>query len=340
MVGINTAERVSTNFLDQRISEKYGSTCAGSDHWVKSQSVAADGQERGAERTDLHALVCSEQFHAQLVRRKPLATLVADDVVRGPLRREDVLAVHDVHPEPLERAVQRLGRHRVPPPPLPRAQRRARLRCAPREDDLRRERDQLLHEVVRAQMAPQQVVRAPGGIRALDEDRGQGVRDLGRGRAPDGGVLGLDGDAVGLDVAEEDELVLRGVVADEEARAVVLAHVVVPVADGHGPDGDVGEDGVVFAVRVEAAMGDLSWQTRGRENAHAWYTNRKESLFSSYVANLGHTLPEKTVSRSLRVWGDPYIRFLSPPSVPAAMTRLPIWSRWACVRRKDLQNRV
>ncbi len=72
--------------------------------------------------------------------------------------------------------------------------------------DFRRERDELVHEVLWAKVSIELLERAALGPRALDEERGEGMRYEGRGGAPYVDGLWARGEAVGRDVAEEEEL--------------------------------------------------------------------------------------------------------------------------------------
>lgn len=101
-------------------------------------------------------------------------------------------------------------------------------------------------------MAPQHVVRTPCLVGTFDEDGRQNMRYLWCCCAPDGDVLRLDGDTVRLDITEEDELMFCGVVSNEKARTVVLARVIIPVADGQDANGDIGKDDVVISICMKA----------------------------------------------------------------------------------------
>ena len=171
-----------------------------------------------------------------------------------PLRAEMLLAVHDVHPETGERAVQRFSGDRVPLSFLFRTRfattvGRWGLAC---ENDLGRERDHLLYDVFRTEVAVQNLVRPTGGVGALDEHGREVVWDLGRRCPPDGDVFWFHSHAVGLDVAEKDEFMLGRDVFDEEARALVEPRVVLAVTDRHAAHRDVGEYRLVFPIGVEA----------------------------------------------------------------------------------------
>ena len=208
------------------------------------------------EHTNLHALVCRQQLHTQLVRRKHLSTLIPNDLAYRTLRAKVLLAVHDVHPQARQHAMQRLREKRVSFWLLawtPRRGRgRARLAC---NHDLSRERDHLLHEVFRREMPPQHLVRSPGGVRALDEHDREVMRDLGRRRPPNGHVPRFDSDAVRLDVPEKDEFVLGGEVFDEEARTLVGTEIILAMTDRHTAYPDVREYRLVFSVGVKADVG-------------------------------------------------------------------------------------
>lgn len=78
------------------------------------------------------------------------------------------------------------------------------------------------------------------------------MRDLGCRCLPDGDVPWIDGDAVRLDVAKEDEFVLGRYVFDEEARAFVEPQLVLAMTDLHGAHRDVGEYRLVFTIGVES----------------------------------------------------------------------------------------
>ena len=182
-----------------------------------------------------------------------------------------VLAMYDIDTQAGERSRrrrrQRVFRQLPPTLPLPppalllgRRRRRRRViygaRCrrkTPHGSDLRRERDELVHEVRRAEVPIELLVRAAVGPGALDEERGEGVRDERRGGAPDGdGLWAVRGEAVGRDVAEEEELLAGRVVPHEEGRGLVVAQrVVLAVQDGHRAHGHAGaEDGLVGRVEV------------------------------------------------------------------------------------------
>ena len=187
------------------------------------------------------------------MRREHLPTLIPNDMVYRPLRAELLFAVHDVDPETGERAVQHFSGERVPFWFLPRTRgsRFATLGLAC-ENDLGRERDHLFHEMLRAEVAPQSLVRPTGGIGALDEHGREVVWDLGRRCPPDSDVFWFDGHAVGLDVAKKDEFVLGRDVLDEEARALVEPRVVLAVTDRHAAHRDVGKYRLVFTIGAEA----------------------------------------------------------------------------------------
>ena len=215
-------------------------------------------------RTNLHALVGRQQLQAKPVRCEPLPTLLRNDLADRALRTKVLLAVHNVHPEPRQRAPQRLGRERLPLLFLARAHRRAGFPMPlamqrPREHDLGRERDQLLHEVVRREVSPQRLVGPSGSVRALDEHGREGVRDLGRRRAPDGPVPRFGGNAVRLDVPKKEKFALGGDVLEEEARALVHPRRILAMAKRHAAHGHVGKDGLVFPIGVEAASTRQGW---------------------------------------------------------------------------------
>ena len=172
--------------------------------------------------------------------------------------------MYDIDTQTGERSRRRVFRQLPPTLPLPPAalllgrRRRRRViygaRCRKTHgSDLRRERDELVHEVRRAEVPVELLVRAAVGPGALDEERGEGVRDERRGGAPDGdGLWGVRGEAVGRDVAEEEELLAGRVVPHEERRGLVVAQrVVLAVQDGHRAHGHAGgEDGLVGRVEV------------------------------------------------------------------------------------------
>lgn len=106
--------------------------------------------------------------------------------------------------------------------------------------------------MIRAEVAPQNLVRPTGEIGTLDKHGREVVRDLGGRRPPDGDVPGIDGHAVGLDVTKEDEFMLGGYVFDEEARALVGPQLVLAMTDRHATHGDVGEYRLVFTISVES----------------------------------------------------------------------------------------
>ena len=182
-----------------------------------------------------------------------------------------LLEVHNINAQPCER-LRRGGvlRRSVPTAHLPPLGTRLRLRfivggfagvralrgwcgggivIAAEGDDLVREDRELMREVLGAEMAVEQLVRPAGRPGAFYEDGGERGGYLGRGGAPDGDVLRLGSEAVRGDVAEEEELLARGVVPDEEGRGLVVAQrVVLAVQDGHRPDGNVWEDRPVVLV--------------------------------------------------------------------------------------------
>ena len=120
--------------------------------------------------------------------------------------------------------------------------------------DLRCERDELVDEVLGAEVSVKLLVRAAGRPGALDEEHGEGVWDEGRCGTPDGDRLRcVHGEAVGGDVAEEEELLARGIVPHEERRGLVVAdRVVLPVQERHRAHGhNVAEDGLVGVVELQ-----------------------------------------------------------------------------------------
>ena len=94
---------------------------------------------------------------------------------------------------------------------------------APDTRDFVREDGELVHEVLGAEVAVEQVVRPAGRPRTFYEDGGERGGYLGRCGAPDGDGLRLGREAVRGDVAEEEELLAGGVVPDEEGRGLVVA---------------------------------------------------------------------------------------------------------------------
>lgn len=116
-------------------------------------------------------------------------------------------------------------------------------------DNFGREDRELMREVLGAEMAVEQLVRPAGRPGTFYEDGGERGGYLGRRGAPDGDVLRLGSEAVRGDVAEEEELLARGVVPDEEGRGLVVAQrVVLAVQHGHRPDRNVREDRPVVLV--------------------------------------------------------------------------------------------
>jgi len=160
------------------------------------------------------------------------------------------LAMHDVHTQATEwwrRRRRRVSRS-IPPAFLPLGNRRHLVSCGrvvvivvvaaataglgggrTRGHDLFREDGELVDEVLGAEVAVEQLVRPAGRPRTLYEEGGERGGYLGCCGAPDGDVLrfGFGGraadEAVGGDVAEEEEFLARGVVPDEEGRGLVVA---------------------------------------------------------------------------------------------------------------------
>ena len=243
--------------------------------WHDSRSgTPQNGHKPGGEtrtrrqRTNLHALVRRQQLQTELVRCKALPTLFSNDMVYRPLGVEMLLAVHDVHSQPRQRAVERLRGERLPFLFLARtlsvAAGFAPLGRLAHEDDLGRERDHLLYEVIWGEVAPQLRVGSPGGIRALDEHGREVVWDLGRCCPPDGDVPRFDGDAVRLDVAKKEEFVLGGDVFDEEAGAFVRPVVVLAMTDRHSADRDIGKYRLVFTIDMQTGRRGHRWAQTDR----------------------------------------------------------------------------
>ena len=112
--------------------------------------------------------------------------------------------------------------------------------------------------MLRAEVTVKLLVRAARRPGALDKERGEGMRDEGRCGTPDGDRLGcVHGEAVGGDVAEEEELLARGIVSNEERRGLVVAdRIVLPVQDWHRAYGyAVAEDGLVSVVELQPFEG-------------------------------------------------------------------------------------
>lgn len=89
--------------------------------------------------------------------RKHLPTLIPNHIANRPLRAEMLLfAMHDVHPETGEHAVERFRGDRVLFLFLSWTRRTCfyPLRGPARENDLGRERDHLLYDVLRTEVAP------------------------------------------------------------------------------------------------------------------------------------------------------------------------------------------
>lgn len=84
------------------------------------------------------------------------------------------------------------------------------------------------------------------------------MRDHRRRGAPDVARARLQGDAVGLDVAEEEELPPCWVVAHEERGGLVHAGLAdaLAVLQRHHADGHVGEDGAVGRGERESGGGE------------------------------------------------------------------------------------
>ena len=121
--------------------------------------------------------------------------------------------------------------------------------------DLCREGGELVDEMLGAEVAVELLVRPAGRPGALYEDGGERGGYLGRCRAPDGNRLRAGGEAVGGDVAEEEEFLARGVVPDEEGGGLVVAErVVLPVQHGHRLDRHVGESRPVSCVELESVF--------------------------------------------------------------------------------------
>ncbi len=72
--------------------------------------------------------------------------------------------------------------------------------------DLHHERDEPFHEVLWAKVSIELLDQAALGPRAPNEECGKGMRDEGRGGTPYVDGLWARGEAVGHDVAEEEEL--------------------------------------------------------------------------------------------------------------------------------------
>ena len=107
-----------------------------------------------------------------------------------------------------------------------------------------------------AEVAVEQLVRPAGRPGTLYEDGGERGGYLGRRRAPDDDVLRFGGgahEAVGRDVAEEEEFLVRAVVTDEEGRGFVVAQrVVLAVQHRHRLDRNVRKDRSVPLVELQS----------------------------------------------------------------------------------------
>lgn len=89
--------------------------------------------------------------------------------------------------------------------------------------DLRRERGELVDEVLGAEVAVELLVWPAGRPGTFYEDGRERAGYFGRCCAPDGDRLRVGREAVRGDVAEEEEFLAGGVVPDEEGRGLVVA---------------------------------------------------------------------------------------------------------------------
>ncbi len=183
----------------------------------------------GRTHTDRHALLGTQHFCAEAPGPYQGLHLVPDDMTYRPaiLLLQIVLAMRDVNAQPAERLQGCVGGF-VPTAFLPLGERlvgfaAAATASAPDTRDFVREDGELVHEVLGAEVAVEQVVRPAGRPRTFYEDGGERGGYLGRCGAPDGDGLRLGREAVRGDVAEEEELLAGGVVPDEEGRGLVVA---------------------------------------------------------------------------------------------------------------------
>ena len=247
------------------------------------------------KRTDPHALLDSQYLCAETPASYQGLHLVSDDVAYRPtiLLLQIFLAMHDVHAQATERRHRRRVSGSILPAFLPlgncrRLVSRGRLvaivvvvvvvagatataalrgSCgSTRGDDLFREDGELVDEVLGAEVAVEQLVRPAGRPGTLYEDGGERGGYLGRRRAPDGDVLRFGGrahEAVGRDVAEEEEFLARAVVPDEEGRRLVVAQrVVLAVPHGHRLDRNVRKDRSVPLVELQSVDVDIVFFVR------------------------------------------------------------------------------
>lgn len=110
-----------------------------------------------------------------------------------------------------------------------------------RDIDLCRQHAELLDDEDGLEVAKQAVVALRLVVAALDEDGAQVARrDLGPGLLPDLQVARAQGDGVGLDVAEDEDLAVVGLVLDEVGARVVDA--VSFLLEGGRAEGDLAEE--------------------------------------------------------------------------------------------------
>ena len=219
------------------------------------------------KRTNRHALLGAQYLCAETLGSHQGLHLISNNVANrlAILLLQILLAMHNINAQSSERfrgAVHLL--HGLVPTAsllLPLGERlvgAAALRSSSggtHSRDLGREGGKLVDEVLGAEVAVELLVRPAGRPGALYEDGGERGGYLGRCRAPDGDRLRGGGEAVGGDVAKEEEFLAGGVVPDEERGGLVVAErVVLPVQHGHRLDRHVGESRPVSCVELESVF--------------------------------------------------------------------------------------
>ena len=294
-----------------------------------SAMFSKDSHKKG--HTDPHALLGSQYLCAETPGSYQGLHLVSDDMAYWPtiLLLQIFLAMHDVHAQATERRRRRRWVSRpILPAFLPLGNRRhlvsSRGRVVvvigvvvaaataalggsgrTRGHDLFREDGELVDEVLGAEVAVEQLVRPAGRPRTLYEEGGERGGYLGCCGAPDGDVLRFGfrrrtpaaGEAVGGDVAEEEEFLARGVVPDEEGRGLVVAQrVVLAVQHGHRLDRNVRKDRSVPLVERQSGWRFLYVRFRyihiyligNIGSVRVGYMSVREVLNGGLMARTGH----------------------------------------------------
>ena len=177
----------------------------------------------GCKHTNRHALLSAQYFCAETLGLHQGLHLISNNVVNRPtvLPLQIVLAMHDINPQTHKglRGGRLQVRRLVPTSSLPLGKRLLRTAAALRAAattttttttaahgrDLRRERGELVDEVLGAEVAVELLVWSAGRPGTFYEDGGERAGYFGRCCAPDGDRLRVGRETVRGDVAEEEE---------------------------------------------------------------------------------------------------------------------------------------